>query len=752
MNKTFELLAPGGDIDSMKAAIVAGADAIYCGLDSFNARNRAVNISFENLTAIIKISHQYNCQIFLTINIIILEQEIPALLRLLNKLVNTHIDGLIVQDQGLFYLLAEHFKTLAVHASTQVTTHNEGQIKFLNKLGVNRTNLSRELDINEIKSLSAICHQYKMLAEVFVHGSNCIGYSGLCYISSAHGGNSGNRGRCSQPCRDQYQTTRAGKDFPLNIKDNSAFFDLPALSDAGIDSLKIEGRVKKPHYVYTVVDSWRKQLDSFSDRGQTFNDNTNLYSVFNRDFSNGFLKGDINNNMFIDNPRDHSVKHFVQEKGYSSSEEIQSVKQQLYDEKTEIINIVKEKTNKLILAKIPLTINISGKLNGVLKVTLITTDESFDSLSQSKLTRADKPNVTYQDLEKKFGSLSNSLYQIVDINFNSLEPDLFIPFKELTAIKKNMAYFFNDSKEIVAPISVPKLKRQKHKTGDALIENPILSVLISCKKDLQLCNSATGEIYYQLPNSIAHSYSDLVEIFSENSSLIPWFPSIIIGDDYKAAIDFLNEVQPKQIITNNTGIAFAAFDNGINWIAGPYLNITNSYSLICMKEKFNCVGSFISNEINKRQIQQISCPCDFKLYYSIYHPILLLSSRQCLFFQTTGCKKQAMDDECLAKCKKSTSIINMKKASFIINKNTNEQNCMYGNYNFLNTDIVTELPNTFAGFFIDLRNIKTGTTISADKAEIIHSFQSLLAGKEKSVSQIKKIIQLTTNEQYKKGL
>ncbi|MCP4271361.1 MAG: U32 family peptidase, partial [Gammaproteobacteria bacterium] len=171
MSKTFELLAPGGDIDSMKAAIVAGADAIYCGLDSFNARNRAANISFENLTAIIKIAHQYNCQIFLTLNIIILEQEIPALLRLLNKLVNTHIDGIIVQDLGLFYLLAEYFKTLDVHASTQVTTHNDGQIKFLNKLGVNRTNLSRELDINEIKSLSAICHQHKLQAEVFVHGS-----------------------------------------------------------------------------------------------------------------------------------------------------------------------------------------------------------------------------------------------------------------------------------------------------------------------------------------------------------------------------------------------------------------------------------------------------------------------------------------------------------------------------------------------------------------------------------------------------
>ena len=755
MNKTFELLAPGGDIDSIKAAIVAGADAIYCGLDSFNARNRAANISFDDLNAILRIAHKHNCQIFLTLNIIILEQEISTLLRLLNKLVNTRIDGLIVQDLGLFYLLSKYFPTLDVHASTQVTTHNEGQIRFLNKLGVSRANLSRELDIGEIKALTAIAHKNNILTEVFVHGSNCIGFSGLCYISSAHGGNSGNRGRCSQPCRDQYQTTRAGKDFPLNLKDNSAFFDVENLSDAGVDSLKIEGRVKKPHYVYTVVDSWRKQLDNFSSNGASLQNNSDLYKVFNRDFSNAFLKGDINKNMYIDNPRDNSVKHFVKVKDYSSDEEIQSVKKQLYDDKTDIINVVKDKTKDLKLDKTSLTIDISGAVNTPLTVTVKSVDECYTVISSSSLVQVTKSNTGIDELEKRFRSLSNSLYQISKINVDKLQADLFIPFKELTTLKNELTFLLNDSKEIIPPVVLPKLKRLNRQT-----DKPKLSVLISSQKDLPLSDTTSAEIFYQLPDCIENVYDELVQIFLDNKQLIPWFPSIVMGDNYLASVKFLKTVKPERIVTNNSGIALAAFENKIDWIAGPHLNITNSYSLLSMKENFNCSGSFISNEINKRQMQHIACPENFKLYYSIYHPILLLASRQCLFHQTTGCKKDTMDEECLPKCKKSTSIINLnkgnsKEATFMINKKKDEHNCMYNNLNFLNTDIVDELSELFSGFLIDLRDIKTQTSKPRDKGLIIQQFESLLvanADENEIVATLYESIKPTTDKQYKKGL
>jgi putative protease len=215
MKRKIELLAPGGDIDSIKAAIVAGADAVYCGLNKFNARNRAANISFDDLQGILRLAHRYHCEVFLTLNILIVDPEIPAVLKLLNKLVNTGIDGVIVQDLGLFYLLSEYFKGLKIHASTQFTTHNTGQILFLEKLNAKRVNLSRELNIDEIKALTVVANKKGILTEVFVHGSYCISFSGICYMSSVHGGNSGNRGRCSQPCRDKYVTTAVGINYPL---------------------------------------------------------------------------------------------------------------------------------------------------------------------------------------------------------------------------------------------------------------------------------------------------------------------------------------------------------------------------------------------------------------------------------------------------------------------------------------------------------------------------------------------------------
>ncbi|MCK5918743.1 MAG: U32 family peptidase, partial [Cocleimonas sp.] len=166
--KKLELLAPGGDVEAIKAAIVAGANAVYCGLDTFNARNRATNLSFDHLIGILRLAHKHNCEVFLTINVVILEQEIPALFKLLNRLVNTRIDGIIVQDLGLFNLVKKHFPTLDLHASTQLTTVNAGQVAFLAKIGASRLNLSRELNLEEIKTLTQIAHQHHVLTEVFV--------------------------------------------------------------------------------------------------------------------------------------------------------------------------------------------------------------------------------------------------------------------------------------------------------------------------------------------------------------------------------------------------------------------------------------------------------------------------------------------------------------------------------------------------------------------------------------------------------
>ena len=745
--REIELLAPGGDVLSIKAAIAAGANAVYCGLDRFNARNGAENISFDDLQGILRLAHTHGCEVFLTLNIVIVESEMAALITLLNRLINTSLDGIIVQDLGVLYLLSNYFKGLKVHASTQLTTHNEGQIKFLSRLGVTRVNLSRELSIAEIADLTEAAHRHNVLTEVFVHGSSCICFSGICYISSVLGGNSGNRGRCSQPCRDQYLTTPIGNDFPLNLKDNSAFFDLKRLADAGVDSIKIEGRIKKFHYVYTVVNAWREQLKRLYSCNALSTDNRSLYTVFNRDFSNAFLAGAIGKSMFIDNPRDHSAIHLAGINGSTSEANLERAKKVLYDERTVIIEEVKSKIDRLTIAKVPVTVAVSGSLGSPLSVSITTPDRSFTLLSEANLTTVGKQALNSEMVLKSFKTINDTEYYIDRMEVDNLQGGLFLPYKELTSLKRRALFLLNDSREMVDPIDVPIL--QRHSSPAA---KPTLSVLIASPDDLHLCNATSADIYYQLPGGLREECAALIRLFSENRQLIPWFPSIMIGDDYSAAVEFLEAVQPTHIVTNNLGVASAAFERGIPWIAGPYLNIANSFSLQCLKENGGCTGAFLSNEISKQQIRSIKRPENFNLYYSIYHPIVLMTSRQCLFQQVVGCEKEAIDDTCISMCERAATITNLKNVPLRIEKSKGNYHCLYSDTNYLNTDILTDFPNLFSGVFIDLRDIETGTRVEISKLEVARLFEDYLGGNGESSQALHRSIHPTVNIQYRQGI
>jgi len=751
MKRRIELLAPGGDIDAIKAAIAAGADAIYCGLNQFNARNRATNIDLKDLSGVIHLAHKNNCKIFLTLNIIIVGSEIPYLFQLLNKLINTGIDAVIVQDLGLFYLLSTYFKGFELHASTQLNTHNKGQIEFLSKLTVDRVNLSRELSIHEIKALSLAAEKKKILAEVFVHGSYCISFSGLCYLSSVHGGNSGNRGRCSQPCRDRYLQTPEGMNFPLNLKDNSAYLNLKLLSDAGVASIKIEGRIKKYEYVYTVVNSWRKQLDCFYSQNTVSSDNSDLYKVFNRDFSNSYLMGDINKSMFIDNPRDNSVKHLSEGKNYSTGEKREEDHLNFYRRKKGFTRTIKNKIDGLSITKIPLTIRFSGKCNTLLKVVVSSSELSFVVNSKAALLKKNEQSVTkcltHKFLLERFNAVNDTHYYIEHLELDNLEKDLYISFNEITLIRKKILSILNGSIKMVAPVDVPFLKKETPRES-----NPVLAVLISAQKDISLCDDTSADIFFKLPNSFGENIFKFVELFLKNRKLIPWFPSILIGEDFESALVFLEQVKPGRIITDNTGIAHEAVKRNISWVAGPHLNITNSFSLLCLKNNFNCSGSFISNEISKHQIKSIISPKDFNLYYSIYHPILLLTSRQCLMHQVIGCEKQSIDAACIQTCEKSSSITNLKNRSLYIQKTKGNYHSIYNNINCLNMDIIKDVPGIFSSFMIDLRPIKTETKIDTDKLTIIQFFTQLLTNQPGSKKKLNKVIYPSTNGQYKKGI
>jgi putative protease len=778
MKHKIELLAPGGDVDAIKAAIIAGADAVYCGLDTFNARNRASNISFDELVGVIRLAHQYQCEIFLTLNIVILEREFTALAKLLSKLVNTTLDGVIIQDIGMFNLIKKHFPSLDIHASTQLTTHNAGQIGFLKKLGASRVNLSRELNLREITELTVVSREHDILTEVFVHGSLCVAFSGLCYSTSASVGNSGNRGRCSQACREEYETTATGHNFPLNIKDNSAFFDLPALIEAGVTSFKIEGRIKGASYVHTVVDSFRKQIDGFVKTGKLLEDGERLYKVFNRDFSNAFLRGDLNQSMFIDNPRDNSKNHAIaktistNDSNLISVVQIQEVEQTLYQEKNEINDAVKDKIKYLSIDKVPLILSFSGQAGSPLSLTVSTENnieeltpqqtplvnmpkteaKSFVLQSTSILTKSEHNGIDQVTLEKRFRSLGNAEYVLKEIELRDLSAKLSVPFSELTSLKNEAARVLNHSKALLPAVTLPELERHTKDADSQTDTQPKLSILISDESDIYLTAVTTADIYFKLPDAYKRDCTKYIDFLTANPRLIPWFPAVLIGKDYDVAINILEQVAPPLIVTNNTGIAYRANQLGIKWIAGPFLNTTNSYALMAMKEEFDCSGAFISNELNQQQMKNIARPANFKLFYSIYHPILLMTSRQCFFQQSVGCDKPRIDNGCMLSCDKSTSITNLKGVSFAIDKQKAGYPSIYNQDQFLNMQVINDLADLFDGFLIDLTNIGAGDKASPDKVALISQFEQLLAGDAKVEMTLNSMVTESTVSQYHTGL
>ncbi|CAH6783347.1 putative collagenase family protease [Vibrio chagasii] len=751
MSRKIELLAPGGDVEAIKAAIVAGANAVYCGLDTFNARNRASNLSLDELNGVIRLAHEYGCEIFLTLNVVLLEHETKSITKLLNQLVNTKVDGIIVQDLGLFNLVKKHFPSLDVHASTQLTTHNEGQIKFLSKIGASRVNLSRELNLPEIKMLTEVAHDHDVLTEVFVHGALCIAFSGQCYSSSVSVGNSGNRGRCSQACRDEYEITNAGNRFPLNLKDNSAYYDLPELVDAKVDSLKVEGRIKGAHYVYTVVDTWRKQIDSFVQEGLLLEDDSNLHKVFNREFTNSFLKGNLTKDMFIDNPRDNSINYAVEQAKEKNNEisvvQIQEATVQLHEAKDVLGDEMRDKIKFLDIRKTPVAMSFSAKAGQPFTVTVKTEKENFTLQSKSLLTATEEKAITQELLEKRFKNVKSAVHTLESQDFSEVDSGLVIPLKEVSDLKDEIDFILNGSVEVIKHVEVPALPQHPK-----VNEKPTMSMLIADVADLHLCDVTDADVYFKLPESFKKRCNKYIDILAANPRLIPWFPAVLIGKDYDEAVRILEVVKPARIVTNNTGIAYKAYEMGIEWVAGPFMNTTNSHALVTLKEELNCAGAFISNEINKGQIRHIRRPENFKLFYSIYHPILMMTSRQCFFQRTVGCNKPSIEAGCMLKCEKATTITNVKGISFAVDKQKGGYPSIYNHEQFLNHDAVTDFSGLFDEFFIDLTNIGAGSKEVQDKVELIKHFEGLINGVEGSQQHLEQLVEIRTNAQYVQGL
>lgn len=301
-----ELLAPAGDWDCMRAAVANGADAVFFGVEKFNARARANNFRMDELSEIMAFLHSYGVKGFLTFNILVFENELDDARELIDACVDAGVDAVIVQDLGLVKMIREISPDFPIHGSTQMTITSPEAVEFTKPFHMERVVLGRE---NNLKQIQKIGEQARLPMEVFVHGALCVSYSGQCLTSEMWGGRSANRGECAQACRLPYDLIVDGEQkimgdvtYLLSPKDLAAIDIMPQLIEAGVTSFKIEGRLKSPTYVANVVSKYRKAIDRYFDGDATpisREDIRELEQSFSRGFTHGFLDG-TNNKKLVD--------------------------------------------------------------------------------------------------------------------------------------------------------------------------------------------------------------------------------------------------------------------------------------------------------------------------------------------------------------------------------------------------------------------------------------------------------------------
>lgn len=313
--KKVELLSPAGNMESLKAAIEAGCDAVYLGGKMFGARSYAENFTNEELVQAIRYSHLYGVKVYVTINTIVYEREVINFVNYVRFLHQNNVDAVIIQDLGMLDLLRKKFPNLELHASTQMHIHNYEGALFASKMGVKRVVMARETPLWIIEKIK---RELKIEVEVFVHGALCVSYSGQCLMSALIGNRSGNRGTCAQVCRKPYDLYDDNnkklnkKKYLLSTKDLCTLNNLDKLIEIGVDSFKIEGRMKRPEYVYLVTKIYRKVIDDYMLTGNLKVNNTDiieLKKMFNRDFTKGFMFKEENNNfVFQKRPNHKGIK------------------------------------------------------------------------------------------------------------------------------------------------------------------------------------------------------------------------------------------------------------------------------------------------------------------------------------------------------------------------------------------------------------------------------------------------------------
>jgi putative protease len=641
----IELLAPAGNMDTLIAAINNGADAVYIGGKSFGARAFAPNFDNAEMEKAINYAHLYGVKIYVTANTVVFENEIEDFLNYMKFLYENNVDAVIMQDLGMISLTHKLIPQLEIHASTQINIHSDEGLKLLKNIGVKRAVLAREMSLKEISDLKTDIEK-----EIFIHGALCVSYSGQCLFSSLNGGRSGNRGMCTGCCRMNYDLIKNGKilnlegKYPLSTKELCSTDHIKEIIESGVNSLKIEGRMKSPEYVGYVTKVYRRLIDEYYSKGLATvkkEEMINLAKLFNREFTNGYLFNDNIYNIKSPNHIGYPLGEVIKVTPYKiyikfsdclyqgdgirfTNSQKGMIANMIYNEKGLLVNhinqgnigildnkiglISKDCVNKTIDShlikeinvlrkKIPISFNLEAKLNKPLKLE-VSDGKNKVLKTGAILEKALKRQTTKDEIIEKLDKLGNTPFCMKNVSI--ILDDVFIPMTFLNNLRQEacteLAELRVGSKKEINFKYEKKLGQPDADCKSVLVrnENQLKSVLNKCfriyTEDFNLYKKYKDKnIYYKLPRIISNfpNYQNEKLLVSELGSIEKYALSNEIITDYplnitnSESVNFLHSLNVK-IVTLSPEIS--DIDEVLKYTSGVENIVYGKMDLMILKD------------------------------------------------------------------------------------------------------------------------------------------------------------------------
>jgi len=597
----LELLAPAGSMEALRAAVQNGANAVYLGCGTFNARQSAKNFTPQALTEAVKYCHIRQVAVHLTLNTLVSDKEIAEVAELIRHAAISGVDAFIVQDLGVIQLCRQIAPHIPVHGSTQMTVHSLPGVLLCAAWGLSRVVLSRELSREEIRYIT---ENSPIEIEVFAHGALCMSYSGQCYLSAAIGGRSGNRGRCAQPCRQSYGYGRWQSRYPLSLKDNCLVHYLEDLAQMGVASLKLEGRMKRPEYVAAVTQVYRQAIDSGK---VTPAMEQTLLTAFNRQgFTDGYYTGNIGSHMFgirEDTPENHSwLKEMRQ--SYEAQE------------------------NGLVDVVFHAVIRPEGST-----LTVTDSDGRVCSLSGPQPEVARSVELTHFALAERLAKTGGTPYRCVDVH-SEIVPGLTLSAASINALRRDVLNLLTAQR---ARRDTPRPGRmQKVTQFPGHRGQPELTIQVTNKEQItgRLLKMNPAVLY--VPLHLLAEDPILCQQLTLQANVCAVLPRIVHDGEIpmlKQCLKTVRALGVREALVGNLGLLIPVRECGIHARGDFGLNLYNSISMNAARE-LELRSACLSFEMTLPQIRDVSkaVPCELLAYGRL--PLMV--TENCLIKGKTG--------------------------------------------------------------------------------------------------------------------